>query len=187
MNRLYNILAYVFITFVFANCNKPKITVEKHTYNQKANELIVQIMATSGCNCILEIPKKDYSKMSETEKAELKRYYIKWLKLNKKDNVDSILKTADAFKWDENLLKENNLKLIRYDSSKENKMKFSQGRTEFANRIFKICPNGARSIQRPILDNKFKTAIIRSGEPFSCFPSREWVYKFESGRWVGEK
>lgn len=186
MSKLKILFSLLLVTVLTTQCDKQKSIerpiVKKRSYNEAANELIVQTVHRSDstkCFCILELKSENYDKLSKTEKDDLKAALTKKLKLKKDDNVENLLKIADSFKWDEELLKKNNIKLYRYEALKK-----IGDRNKVAMEIYKSCPGGDSKIQRPILDKKCETAIIAIGVPFSCFAPMYGIYRFESGKWI---
>ncbi|RZK47959.1 MAG: hypothetical protein EOO99_11830 [Pedobacter sp.] len=182
MKPLKTIILLIIISGLLCFCERhPKVKKttykEIRTYNQAANQLVLQLMANDYCNCILENSSPDYS--STTDNHD-KRNYVRLLSLGNKDNIDSILRVADNFIWDKNLFKKNNIKIIG------RAILNSEDRNDRMNRLFKECPKGLIDFKNPILDKDLKTAIIMNRDPFSCFGYGRGKFKLVAGKWISD-
>lgn len=166
------------ILLFLLNCKKAEIA-SKMDYNEKANELLQQVIANYSCDCILEIPKKSMIQTTEEERPNLdiRKILIKKLKLTDKYSLDSLNKLSDNFSLDKNFVKQKKLKLIKFEM-------LTSARKDKDSKLFKTCPNGILSIQKPIFDKYYKTAVINVSHAFTCNGGFIAIYKFKNGKWI---
>lgn len=161
---------------MFSSCNGEK-KQPKLEYNEKANELIQQLIQEGNCNCILEIPLETTMEFQKLEMRSFnsETYYGK--KLSKKNikELDSLSKIAQNFKLDTKFISDNNIKIIKRDS-----LKFSY--KDF-NLYMKICKNGITYFTKPNFNKNFDIAIINYGESGMCLPTPAKIYEYKNNEW----
>ncbi|MFB9076809.1 hypothetical protein ACFFLS_23660 [Flavobacterium procerum] len=169
------------ILFIILSCQK-KDNYSQLTYNQKANELIEQVLKNDSCNCLLEIPHESMIKISMTESPRfdiIRKKIMEKLNLEGEHQLDSLEKVSENFVLDSLLLKKNNITIFRIDSIHE----LTEDRST---KLIKKCPNGILYCTKPIL-NKDKTAVLFYGQAFNCFGPQLRVYNYKNEKWVYEK
>ena len=169
------IFSLIILTISFS-CEKVNIA-PKASYNDKANELLKQVMNENSCNCILEIPKESMIKANLEERPgqykNIRQELIKKLELKNEVELDSLEKLSDDFTLNKNFISEKQIKII------DNKT-FSE--KDFLD-LSKNCPKGIYIVKKPIFDKDYKTAVLDFSLVYSCLDQIE-VYKQENGKWI---
>ena len=82
----------------FFSC-KSETEKPKAEYNQKANELIQQLILEENCECILEIPKENLNELEKIENASINfdSIYIQKLSFKNKKELDSMNNLSKNF------------------------------------------------------------------------------------------
>lgn len=161
------------IFILFLSCKKQ--TVEpKFDYNQKANELIQQILIDESCDCVLEIPNESMIKISENENPafDIRKKVTESLRLRDRKELDSLEKLSNHFILDTNYLKKQNIEMFKSVSIRK---KLDKDPTS--------CPKGILWIVKPIFDKEYKHTAVNYGFAFRCLGTTMSVYKFENGKW----
>lgn len=172
MIKQISIFYYLLIFLLFSSCKKE--TVEpKFDYNQKANELIQQVLLDESCGCILEIPKESMIKTSMTDNPiiDVRKQLLEKLNLSNREELDSLEKLTVNFILDSTFLTKNKIRIIPRDSVRE-----LAKNPEF-------CQNGILTIRKPIFNKEYKNAIVDYGYAFMCLSSPWKIYRFENGKW----
>jgi hypothetical protein len=174
MFRLISIFGCFLVFTLFSSCNKE--TVE---YNQKANELIQQVILEDPCECILEIPEESLIKtyLADNPKYDIRKKVIEELHLRNETELDSLENLGINFILDTSFLKKRNIKVIERESLRE-KIKDAS--------IFKKCRIGITSISKPIFDKNYTFAIIYSSSVGNCVGMYPVVYRFKNGKWTAK-
>ncbi len=107
-----NLIFFALTIFIFFSC-KSETKKLKAEYNQKANELISQLISEGNCECILEIPEESIIELDTLEKRnfEYVNYYIKRLSLKNEKELDSLNNLSKKFVLDTKILKRSNIKI----------------------------------------------------------------------------
>ena len=151
-----SIFIYIIFSFFLVGCKK-EINKVKLNYNEKANQLIQQLISEDSCGCILEIPKESliYIHKLETRDSTFEKFILKKLSLKDEKELDSLEKLSENFKIDENYLKKENIKLIKRDS-----VRIFEKDTNF---YTKTCKRSFNYFIKPIFNKEFNKAIINYG------------------------
>lgn len=179
--KVLNYLCILIFLFSFLDCKK-KEEIPKMEYNQKANDLIRQLIADNPCNCLMEISNESMIKIFEEEIPILnvRKIIMKDLGIQNEASLDSLDKLSIDFIFDRDILKQNKITIIR-------NQEFITGRTNKYRELHKHCPKGILCIKKPIFDKYFKTAVIDYGFAFTCIKGPMAVYNFTDGKWVVNK
>ncbi|RKR11448.1 hypothetical protein C8C83_3181 [Flavobacterium sp. 90] len=166
------------ITSIFFYSCKEGIKEPKLEYNNKANELIEQLISEENCNCVLEIPKENIVEieMLENSTLNIEKDYIKKLSLKDKNELDSLIKISEGFELDKNYVTTKKIKLIKRDSS---------FRTLSKDIIFntKTCRKGVLYFVKPIFNKKFNLAIIKYGKSGICCDLGRNFFEYKNHKW----
>lgn len=150
----------------------------KAQYNQKANELIQQLILEENCECILEIPKENLNELEKIEnpRVNFDSIYLEKLSFKNKKELDSMNNLSKNFSLDVKFLKEHNIKVIRRDSLRILK--------EDINFITKTCRNGLTFFIKPIFNKKFNVAIINYGPSGICCGIPRTIFEYKNNKWI---
>lgn len=173
---------FVFVILcIILSCEK-KDDYSQLTYNQKANELIQQVLKNDSCNCLLEIPNESMIKTSiaENPRFNIKKELIKRLHLKNQNQLDSLENVSENFILDTVFLKQKNITVIKRDSISE----LIENRSRI---LLKKCPKGVIYFSKPILNERNKISIISHNQIFSCLGFPMNVYNYKNDKWVYEK
>ncbi len=175
MIRPISLFSYFFILLFFSNCKKEAVG-SKFDYNQKANQVIQQLIIDNECDCILEIPKESLIELSlsDNPKFDVQKKAITELHLKNKTELDSLEKLGNNFILDSTFLNRQKIKVIKRDSLREKIDDIL---------FYKKCKKGIISIIKPIFDKNFKTALTYSKTVPTCIGSYPDVYIYENGNW----
>ena len=169
-------LIFIVITFFLVSCKK-EIKKPKMEYNQKANELIAQLICDENCDCILEIPQESMIEFDTLEypNFEYENYYIQKLSLKNKRELDSLNNLSKKFVLDTKLLNKSNLKIIKRDSIRI--------LNKDINYYSKTCKN-LKYLLKPIFNKTFTIAIIDYGEIGMCMgmPNKQ-IFEYKNKKW----
>ncbi|HSD13072.1 MAG TPA: hypothetical protein VLB74_00335 [Flavobacterium sp.] len=170
-----SIFSVLCFSLLLLSCKK-EIAETKLDYNQKANELIQQIILDESCGCILEIPKESISKINAAENplSNIGEKIIIDLGLKNQKELDSLENISKNFDLDSSFLEQNSVVVFKRNTIKE---------ISKDNNILKKCPNGIQYFLKPIFNKKYDKAYIRYGEAFMCLSTPGATYKFENDRW----
>ena len=175
MNRITSILSLSLMAF-FSGCKDETVAL-KLDYNQKANEVIRQVIADESCSCILEMLNESMIelKLADNPRQDVRSTVIETLKLRDRKELDSVENLTTSFILDPSILKQQNVKMINRDSLQNLATEMS---------LLKKCPDGILSIAKPIFDKDYKIAAVDYGYTFICIPSPVKVYYFKNGKWI---
>ena len=173
--KFRNLIFILVIFFVFS-CKKENIK-PKLEYNQKANELIKQLINEEKCDCVLEIPKQTLIEIENIEyrKFNTTKYYIEKLKLKNKKELDSLNELSKSFALDTSFLKSRKIKLIKRDSL--------QKLFKNINFTTKICKKGLTYFVKPIFNKEFTIAVIDYGDAGMCVGIGRRTFEFTNNKW----
>lgn len=171
-----NLILFVLTIFMFFSC-KSETEKPKAEYNQKANELIAQLISEGDCDCILEIPEESMNEFDtiESPNFEYVNYYMKRLSLKNKKELDSLNKLSKKFVLDTKILKRNNIKIIKRDS-----LRFLNDDINFNT---KICKN-LKYLIKPIFNKEFNLAIIDYGYSGFCLSQEKQIFEYKNKKWI---
>jgi len=163
--------------FIILGC-ETKTDYSRITYNQKANELIQQILENDSCNCIMEMSNESMIKISMAENPgfNIRKEIMKKLHLENQRQLDSLEKVSENFVLDTLWLKQANITIIPKDSIRG----LTKDRSA---KLIKKCPTGILYFFKPIL-NKDKTAVLSYGYAFNCFGAQLRLYNYENKKWI---
>ena len=175
MFRLISTFGCLIVFTLFLSCKKETLD-SKLNYNQKANELIQQVILGDPCECILEIPEESLIKtyLADNPNYDIQKKAIEELHLRNKTELDSLENLSLNFILDTSFFKKRNIKVIE--------RKFLTGRTKDTT-VFKKCRIGITSISKPIFDKNYTTALIYNSFAFTCVGTYPEVYIYEKGKW----
>ncbi|REG88538.1 hypothetical protein [Flavobacterium aquicola] len=176
--KKYNLIIFGFlICILFSGCNSQKESED--VYNQKANEIIIQIIKESSCNCLLEIPKESLieTSIAENPSFDIRSFLISELRTDNNTNLDSLASFSKFFRLNLKALEKNNIKIVTLENLKS--VKNGKG-----NEILKMCSKGIICIRKPIFDKTFQRAVIDYSFALTCgrvlpFP----IYEFKNQKW----
>ena len=166
---------YLLQFVLFVNCTDKTIT-SNCDYNQKANELIQQIIIDESCKCVTEIVDESLIKISliDNPYRDVRKEVIQKLNLRDKIELDSLESLVTNFKLDTVFCKQNNIKIIKRDTIK-NLFKDTN--------FIKKCPEGILYIGKPLFNKNYLNAVVDYGYSGYCTPSPMSLYLFENGKW----
>jgi hypothetical protein len=172
MFRLISIFGCLLVFTLFLSCKK-QIVDSKHNYNQKANELIQQLLIKDSCPCILTFGNISLIELAleDAPSRDIRKQIIAYLDLRDRKELDSLESLSKNFILDTISLKSKNVKLIQSSE-------YYKETHKYPNRFDKIYPNGCLDILTPIFDKEYKKAVIYS-YPMATIRT----YKFENGIW----
>jgi len=158
---------------LFSNCKK-EAAASKLDYNQKANEVIQQLILDDTCNCISVIPNESKIQISlldnENVVASISEKAIKELHLKSRNELDSLEKITRNFVLDTSLLKQTNIEVV--------KQKALRKLTK------EDCLKGILVVAKPIFNKNFTTALISYGHYYECGLEPPKIYKYRKGKWT---
>lgn len=164
----------VLLCFVVSACtnNNSEPTA---LYNEKANEIITQIIKDEECKCIFPIPKRSLIVMAHAHSpfSRIEDEVIEKLKLRSKKELDSLTDLSQEFKPNPLTLKKSGVRVISLEDYRDKN-----------DSVFKICPLGVLSIQKPIFDRHFKKAVIDYNSTLSCIRGPILTFEFKNNIWV---
>jgi hypothetical protein len=178
MKKLKRILFGLLIFITTSSCVKNKLESQQH-YNQKANEIIFQIIKESNCNCLLEIPKQSLIKTNNSENPsyDIRNFLIRELKTKNNSNLDSLVSVSKNFKLNTETLKKNNIEIIKIKDIRALKNNNSA-------KILKMCSKGIICFSKPIFDKTYQKAVLDYGFAFICTKDYPLpIYEFKNGKW----
>ncbi|SFA84256.1 hypothetical protein SAMN05660845_0581 [Flavobacterium swingsii] len=160
---------------IFSSCKKKTIE-PKFDYNQKANELIQQVILDDLCVCILEITNESLIKTSQNEnpRFDIQKLILEKLHLRDRKELDSIEKLTNNFILDSAFTRQKSIKVIPIKSLKE---------LAKDPNFFKTCPGGILGISKPIFNKEYKIAVLSHGYAFNCIGGGMATYRFKDGKW----
>ena len=165
-----------FFCFILCGCiNNSPNPEPKALYNEKANEIIAQIIKDQECKCIFSIPKRSLIAMAHAYSpfSRIEDKVIEKLKLRGKKELDSLTDLSQEFKLNPQTLKKNDVRVISLEDYRDKN-----------DSVFKICPNGVLSIQKPIFDRHFKRSVIDYDWALSCMRGPILTFEFKNNTWV---
>lgn len=176
MKRRISIFTCLFFFAFLSNCKKETCSSE-FNYNQRANEVIQQVILDESCECIFEIPEESMIKLSLEDNPimDIRKHIIEKLYLRDRKELDSLEKNTDNFVLDTIFLKKHNIKVLKRDSLRAALSKDSD--------LIANCPNGILSIIKPIFNKEYKKAVVDYGYAYICIPSPTLIYTYENGKW----
>ena len=169
------LILYVGTIFMLFSC-KSETEKPKAEYNQKANELIEQLISEGNCECILEIPEESMIELDtlESPKFEYENFYIKKLSLKNKKELDSLNNLSKKFVLDTKILKRSNIKIIKRDS-----LRILNRDINF---YTKTCKN-LKYLIKPIFNKEFNIAVIDYGESGMCLKFQKQIFEYKNKKW----
>ena len=171
-----NLILFVVIFVLFISC-KSETEKSKAEYNQKANELIQQLITEENCHCVLEIPKQTTmeSQALENPKYDSELYYGRKLTKQNIAEMDSLNKTKQSFELSEEFIRKNKIKIIKRDSVR---ILYKD-----INFITKTCKKGVTYFIKPNFNKNFNVAAILYGESGMCVGNNSRVFEFKNNKW----
>ena len=166
------------IVVLFFGCTGKRMNFEED-YNQKANEVILQVIKDTDCDCMLEIPKESLIEISTVENPsyDIRSYLINELETQNNFNLDSLVEVSKDFRLDAKAVEENKIKIVTLENLRSSK-------NDYSHKILKMCPKGIICIRKPIFDKTFQKAVIDYGFAFTCVKVLQLPsYEFEKGKW----
>ena len=172
-----NLILFTVIILLFFSC-KSETEKPKAEYNQKANELIQQLILEENCECILEIPKENLNELEKIENASINfdSIYIQKLSFKNKKELDSMNNLSKNFTLNPKFLKEKNIKAISRDSISilKNDISFNT----------KTCKKGLTFFIKPIFNKEFNVAIINYGPSGMCCGIPRTTFEYKNNKWI---
>ena len=177
MEKYSYLLFGIFIYFITCSCENKNLD-PKTIYNKKANDLIIQTIKKSNCNCLLEIPNKSIIEISNAENShfDIRNFLIKKLNLKDNANLENLVDLSDSFHIDSETLKKNNIKIVTLDNLKTINLKRGDS-------ILRMCSKGIICIRKPIFNSTFEKAALDFNFAFTCGRGPITIYEFKSGKW----
>ncbi|WP_296149217.1 hypothetical protein [uncultured Flavobacterium sp.] len=178
MEKLNYIIFCTLNIILLNNCANDRLD-STEIYNQKANEIIFQIIKESGCNCLLEIPNESMIETSNAENPsyDIRNFLVEKLNTKNNSNLDSLVRISKNFHLDVQTVKKNEIKIITLgnlqDINKDDHKKF-----------LKMCPNGIITFRKPIFDKKYQKAVLDFNYAFNCVKILPLpIYEYKNGKW----
>ena len=169
---------FLIIFFIFFSSCKTEIEKPKIDYNEKANELIQQIIIDENCNCILEIPEKTTIECEELEnpKFNIVNFYRERLSMKNIKELDSLKKTYQNFELNAEFIKAKNIRIIKRDSIR---ILYKD-----PNLLTKTCKDGVEYCIKPNFTKNYDIAVVGFGACGMCsgIPSR--IYEYKNNKWI---
>jgi hypothetical protein len=164
------------------SCKKPE-AIKNMDYNEKANELIGQIISRDSCDCILEFSNGsivDYYKQIQPSFNFRKSLQVT-LKTQNLKTLDSLVALSNNFKLDSTILRgiNKNVKVI----TQKQLIEFGKDTTL---EVYKICPRSILIIQKPVFNKDFNIAAVHQGYPFGCDGGLTLTYEYKNKKWISE-
>ncbi|MES2543332.1 MAG: hypothetical protein V4548_00485 [Bacteroidota bacterium] len=172
MSRTISIFSFFLFLILFSSCYKETVD-----YNQKANEVIQQLILDESCGCILEIPKESIIEMNSIlyPQRDTRKQLMEKLHLRDRKELDSIEILSKNFILDSVFLKQNHIIVVPLDS-----LKVLANNPNF-------CTKGILCIRKPWFNKEYKKAVVDYGHAYIC-SSYAWAnYEFENGKWKLQK
>jgi hypothetical protein len=177
MNKGITAFFLVIVLKFFISC-KTENKKSNIDYNQKANELIQQIIIEENCNCILEIPKKSTIECEELEnpKFNIVNFYKKRLSMKNIKEIDSLKKTYQNFELNAEFIKANNIRIVKRDSIR---ILYKD-----LNFLTKTCKDGVEYCIKPNFTKNYNIAVIGFGPSGMCSGLQTRVYEYKNNKWI---
>ncbi len=174
-NRI--LIHFVLIIFLLFSC-KSETEKPKAEYNQKANELIQQLILEDKCECILEIPEETTMEFEKLENPRFNSEIYYSRRLSKKDinEMDSLSKIKQSFKLNSEFIKTKNIKIISRDSIR---ILYKD-----INFLTKTCKNGVTYFNKPNFNKNFNVATISYGTSGMCTGTGSKVFELKKNKWI---
>lgn len=173
MNRRISIIGCLLFFTLFSGCRKETVDL-KSDYNQKANEVIQQLIVDDTCSCLSVIPNDSKIQISlldnENVVAWIREKAIKELHLKNRNELDSLEKLASRFVLDPSFLKRTNIEVVKQKSLRE--------------LTKNDCQKGILVVAKPIFNKDFTAAIISYGHYYTCNFVQPKIYKYKNGKWT---
>jgi|GEM_PF-1293845 len=178
MKKGYYIILGILISVALSSCTNDQKD-SKEVYNQKANEIIVQVIKESNCDCLLEIPRESLieTSLAENPSYDIRSSLVKELNTQNNASLDSLVNVSKDFRLDTNLIQKTSVKIVTLENLRSAKK-------DNGNEILKMCPKGILCINKPIFNKTFQKAVLNHGFAFTCtvvlpFPT----YEFKKDKW----
>ena len=177
------ILNYIFflllVTFTIYGCSKKE--KPENVYNQKANEIILQVLTENNCNCLLEIQNKTLIETSEGENPsyDIRSFLKSELRIVNNQELNNLVNLSKKFALNIEMLEKNNIKIINPNDIPKLGINNVDAKTEI---ILKMCPNNIINVNKPVFDKTYQKAVVDFGFAFSCtktYPLPIYQYKNE--------
>lgn len=178
MKKGYSIILGISICITFSNCSKNQKDL-KEVYNQKANELISQIIQDNNCNCLLEIPTASLVEISlaENPSYDIRGFLAKELNASSKASLDSLVSISKDFRFNTETLQKNHVEIITIENLRAL-------RTGKDTTLLKRCPKGILGFRKPVFDKTFQKAVLDHGDVFASVVELPFpTYEFKKDKW----
>jgi hypothetical protein len=152
----------------------------KNVYNQKANEIILQVLKQNNCNCLLEIPDKSLIEISNAENPSynIRNFLKSELNVENDQELNNLVNKSKNFIINTEMLGENKIRTIKLKDIP----KFGDnGNVE---KISKMCPKGIINLNKPVFNKTHQKAILDYSFTFTCTKTYPLpIYQYKNGKW----
>lgn len=180
-----NIISYLILLILIISCSQYKDDTVINKYDQKALELIKQIIAEQPeCSCIVEPPDKTIIEISlvETPRYDIRGYLKEKLNINSDTQLDSLSRLSKNFKLDE---KTSGLSCNIIISRAELQKKVEEyGANKGQEIAYEKCNYNILLLTKPVFNVDYTVAIIDVGIPYTCIKTPPQIYIFKENKWV---
>ena len=181
MGKLNYIFFGFILTFTIYSCSKKEKS--KNVYNQKANEIILQVLTENNCNCLLKIQNKTLIETSEGENPnyDIRDFLKSELKVENNQELNNLVNLSKNFNLSIEMLEKNNIKIINPNDIPKLGTNNVDAKTEI---ILKMCPNNIINVNKPVFDKTYQKAIVDYGFAFSCTKTYPLpIYQYKNEKW----
>ena len=159
--KIFNYIFFgLLITFAIYGCSEKEKT--KNVYNQKANEIILQVLTENKCNCLSEIQNNSLIVTSEGENPsyDIRSFLKSELKVENNQELNNLVNLSKNFTLNTEMLEKNNIKIINPKDIPYFGINKVDAKTEI---ILKMCPNNIINVNKPVFDKTYQKAITDYG------------------------
>ncbi len=184
LNRKF-ITSSLILLILFTNCTQHKDDTVIDKYNQKALELIKQIISEqSECSCFVKPPDKTIIEISleENPRYDIREYLKEKLNINSDTQLDSLSRLSRNFKLDE---KTSGLSCNTIINRAELQKNIEEYGTNKGQEIaYEKCNYNILLLTKPIFNVDYTVAVIDVDIPYTCIKTPPQIYIFKKNKWV---
>jgi hypothetical protein len=181
MKKLNHMFFGLLVIITINSCSKSEKI--KNAYNQKANEIILQVLKQNNCNCLLEIPDKSLIEISNGENPsyDIRNFLKSELKVENDQELNNLVNQSKNFTPNTEMLRENKIRMIKLQDIPKFGDKNDNGNVE---KILKMCPKGIINLNKPVFDKTHQKAILDYSFTFTCTKTYPLpIYQYKNGKW----
>ena len=181
MKKLNHMFFGLLLIITINSCSKNEKI--KNVYNQKANEIILQVLKQNNCNCLLEIPDKSLIEISigENPSYDIRNFLKSELKFENDQELNNLVNQSKNFTLNTEMLAENKIRMIKLKDIPKFGDKNNNGNVE---KILKMCPKGIISLNKPVFDKTNQKAVLDYNFTFTSTKTYPLpIYQYKNGKW----